>query len=383
MRKSRSRISSANNPGGGWKYQAPGQGNNGAEGAHYYYKSQTRRARTSPRRTRPLQLQGQHPGRRQVPDPAARRPRHQQARRRPQRHLDQGRRRHPERDAEGHPDAHLGRRRVREVQGRRRPTGSTPTSSPPASTATRTPKSVVVFDKGVHTITFAPRSTGFHINSVLVVKKGSTGSGPDTNPEAGPEAPAAGPATDIMSEPLPQAKPDPKPDSKPDPAVDADTVKVAVAAGDDDLESKRPRASDDLEFGEDEQSVGLRFDEVELKADAEIKSAYFVFKAAEDSKRRGEVHHRGGGQRQRQVLLQGRRAGRPRLRRRGGDWNAEALEEGQDLQVRRHRRADREGDRGRRPRHAGLPHQGLGRAGGGSLRGDGQAPELVINYDHA
>ena len=143
----------------------------------------------------------------------------------------------------------------------------------------------MVFDEGVHTITFAPRSTGFHINSVLVVKKGSTGSGPDTNPEAGPEAPAAGPATDIMSEPLPQAKPDPKPNSKPDPAVNADTVKVAVAAGDNDWESEKAAASDDLEFGarDGAQSVGLRFDEVKLKADAEIKSAYFVFKAAEDS----------------------------------------------------------------------------------------------------
>src|SRR5687767_9440565 len=28
-------------PTGGWVYQAPGQGNPGAEGAHYYYKSQT------------------------------------------------------------------------------------------------------------------------------------------------------------------------------------------------------------------------------------------------------------------------------------------------------------------------------------------------------
>ena len=28
-------------PGGGWVYQAPGVGNPGAEGAHYYYKSQT------------------------------------------------------------------------------------------------------------------------------------------------------------------------------------------------------------------------------------------------------------------------------------------------------------------------------------------------------
>jgi hypothetical protein len=43
------------------------------------------------------------------------------------------------------------------------------------------PASTVLLDEGVHTITFAPRSTGFHIDSVQVVRIGdlpkSTGSG--------------------------------------------------------------------------------------------------------------------------------------------------------------------------------------------------------------
>jgi hypothetical protein len=119
----------------------------------------------------------------------------------------------------------------------------------------KNPDSEVMFDKGMHNIAFAPRSTGLHIDSVLIVKKG--GASAPVLPAPEPEAPAGGTAT------------------------------ARIAARHDDFEANKAGASNDLEFGRDgdgAQSVGLRFTGLEVAAGAEIERAYFVFTAAETSR---------------------------------------------------------------------------------------------------
>ena len=265
-------------PGGGWVYQAPGQGNNPAP-----------RARTTTTGARPQQ--GSH-----KTAPTAGRfsfeinveeagtvrillrasPRHQQPRRRPQRHLDQGRRRHPERDAERHAEAHLGRRRLRQVQERAQPTsGSTPRCSRPRQHGDKNPASDVVFDKGMHTITFAPRSTGFHIDSVQMIKKGRLEPSADrARPHPGrpsraePEDRTGVGATGVETRERSASPPGTTTSSRTRPAPAATSSSAATAtARSRSACASRPSTID---------------------KDAEIKSAYFVFEAAETSK--GAAH---------------------------------------------------------------------------------------------
>ena len=124
----------------------------------------------------------------------------------------------------------------------------------------------VVFSKGIHKITFAPRSTGYHIDSVQVIKKGGSTK-----------------AAELDKTPVSVA-------DKETPGVESkilDTIEVGIAAKHDDFESNKAGASADLEFGRDgkgEQSVGLRFEGIALDKEADIKAAYFVFEAAETSK---------------------------------------------------------------------------------------------------
>ena len=101
----------------------------------------------------------------------------------------------------------------------------------------------MVFGVGVHTITFAPRSIGYHIDSVQVIQTSTF------EPET-------------------------------------DTIAVAIAAGSDDFESLKAGPSQILELGTIDgtaQSVGLRFQDIGLDGDADIKAAYFVFEASKSS----------------------------------------------------------------------------------------------------
>jgi hypothetical protein len=256
------------NPGAGWNYVAAGQGNNpGAEGAHYYYRSQTQQGshKTAPAQGRftfdvNIQEAGQYSillrASRDTKDPG-------DARNDIWIKVDDG------------------------TQGVM-PNGTPPLtgggngfvkfkSAPPPNkwvwaNTFSTPnehdnnaRSTVVFDKGIHTITFAPRSTGYHIDAVQVIKKGL--------PVNALAMEAAVTAEPLAAEAVR--------------GVAKSAISIDVARASDDFESNKAGASADLEFGRDgagTQSVGLRFDASKIDAEAEIKSAYFVFQAAETSK---------------------------------------------------------------------------------------------------
>jgi hypothetical protein len=262
------------NPGGGWVYQRPGAGNNpGAEGAHYYYRSQTQQGshKTAPDNGRfTFKLNVAEAGQYEILLRASR------------------------------DDATPGDARndiwIR-VDGNTQsvmPKGSPQLTSggegfvkyksgPPAhkwinahifSTdrhGDNNAPSTVVFDKGTHTITFAPRSTGYHIDSVQVIKKGLSANALDL---------------DLDATPVTEAEPDDH-----SVGVARSAITIGIEGKHDDFESNKAAASDDLEFGRDgagAQSVGLRFEAADIDKDAEIKSAYFVFQAAETSK--GAAH---------------------------------------------------------------------------------------------
>ena len=231
-------------PGGGWVYQAPGVGNAGAEGAHYYYRSQT--------------AEGSH---KTVPDAG-----------RFTITLDieeagvYGLLLRASRDTANPGDARndIWIRVDGDTSGVM-PAGTAPLttsegfakfkSAPPAgkwieAKTFSTPAhgdanaaSDVVLGVGTHTITFAPRSTGYHIDSLKVVTRSLL------------------PVDD-------------------DPA--SITVSAAVAAGADDFETLHGAANNDLDFGTvggKANAVGLRFTGLGVAAGAEIESAYFVFTA--------------------------------------------------------------------------------------------------------
>jgi hypothetical protein len=245
------------NPTGGWVYQAPGVGNAGAQGAHYYYRSQTQQGshKTAPKEGRfTFDLDVAEAGTYSILLRASR-------------------------DTANPGDARNdiwikvdgGTQSV--IPGKQQLTsggdGFVKYKSGPApgkwidakvfSTPTHgdnNAPSDVVFSKGIHTITFAPRSTGYHIDSVKIIKKGGTV--------------------------IPQPEPEPEPEPEPGDGV----TSARIAATHDDFESNKAGASNDLEFGRDgagAQSVGLRFKGLEVEAGAEIESAYFVFTAAKTS----------------------------------------------------------------------------------------------------
>jgi hypothetical protein len=265
-------------PGGGWVYQGPGRGNNpGAEGAHYYYKSQT--------------AQGSH---KTVPDAG----RFTFKVTVPEKAIYSILLR-ASRDSANPGDARNdvwikvdggtqgmipGNQRLTTSEGfakfKSAPAAHKWVDAKTFSTPTHgddNAPSDVVLNKGTHTITFAPRSTGYHIDSVQIVKKGLSTR-----------------AEDLDSTPVAVAEPEndngldkgsDKGTDKPgvDDGTEKGVIEVAIAAAGDDFESKKAAASRDLEFGQDGQSVGLRFKGIELDKEADIKAAYFVFEAAETS----------------------------------------------------------------------------------------------------
>ena len=270
-------------PGGGWVYQAPGVGNKNAEGAHYYYKSQTAQGSLKKAGTAgqfSFKVDVTEAGRYEVLLRAAR-------------------------DTNNPGDARNDiwikiDGNTQSVMPKGTPTltsggngfvkfkGATTTWTDAHQFSTsahgdKNPASTVVFDKGIHTITFAPRSTGFHIDSVKIVKVGGTTSAAAATVEAATVKAAALPETKLASDTSDKL-------AATDVGVKtekAGVVTAKIASASDDFESNKAAASKDLEFGHDgkgEQSVGLRFSGVSLDKDAEIKAAYFVFKAAETSK---------------------------------------------------------------------------------------------------
>lgn len=108
------------------------------------------------------------------------------------------------------------------------------------------PESIVMLDEGRHTFVFAPRSTGYHIDSLQLVQRGAT----------------------------PPADPDPE------------RISASIAAQNDDYETTKLGRSLDLDLGRDgkgAQSTGLRFSGLDIPKGAEIESAYLVFEASERS----------------------------------------------------------------------------------------------------
>jgi hypothetical protein len=257
-----------NSPGGGWVYQRPGAGNNpGAEGAHYYYRSQTQQGshKSAPDNGRfSFQLNVQDPGQYKILLRASR---------------DDSSPGDARNDiwirVDGNTQSvmpkgspHLTSGGEGFVKFKSAPSEHKWMNAHVFSTdkhGDNNAPSTVVFDKGMHNITFAPRSTGYHIDSVQIIKKGLS--------------PKAGELDDT-----PPTKPEPDDDT---PGVARNAISIDVAAKHDDFESNKAGASDDLEFGRDgagTQSVGLRFKAADIDTDAEIENAYFVFQAVENSK---------------------------------------------------------------------------------------------------
>jgi hypothetical protein len=228
-------------PGGGWVYQAPGVGNAGAEGAHYFYRSQTAQGshKTVPAEGRfAITLEIEQAG-------------------------VYGLLLRATRDTNDPPDA----RNDIWIQVDGDTTAVMPAGTPALTeggegfvkfkgawtkwlNATQfsavehgaaNAASDVVLGVGIHTIVFAPRSTGFHIDSLEVVTRSLA------------------------------------------PAPEPTRVSVAVAAGADDFETLDGARNPDLDLGRvDGQAngVGLRFTGLEIAAGTEIESAYLVFTAS-------------------------------------------------------------------------------------------------------
>jgi hypothetical protein len=160
-------------PGGGWVYQAPGQGNPGAEGAHYYYKSQTAEGSydTVPQDGRfSFTFEAETSGAyaillraaRDTNDPG-------DARNDVWIKVDDGTQGVM---PIGTPALTPGGEGFVKFKGglgqawRNADQFSTPVHGD------TNPKSTVVLEAGTHTVTFAPRSTGIHIDSVQIVSLG-------------------------------------------------------------------------------------------------------------------------------------------------------------------------------------------------------------------
>jgi hypothetical protein len=115
------------------------------------------------------------------------------------------------------------------------------------------PASDVVFGSGLHTVVFAPRSTGYHIDSVQVVLRSL----------------------------LPE---------EPDPEIL--TTSAVIRGNVNDAETIGGLADADLDLGEiagAANAVGLRFRDLDLPAGAEIEEAHFVFTASGDAAAGGSL----------------------------------------------------------------------------------------------
>jgi hypothetical protein len=258
------------NPGGGWVYQAAGKGNNpGAEGAHYYYKSQTQQGshKTAPQSGRfSLDINVQEAGTYSILLRASRDTVNPgDARNDIWIKVDGGTQSMVPKGTKQLTSGGDGFVKYKSAPGAHKWVDAK-TFSTPVEGDNNAP-SDVVFSKGLHKIIFAPRSTGYHIDSVTVIKKGMSLRADDLDATAAAQ---------------------PEPDK---PGVVAKSITIEIAAKHDDFETNKAGASDDLEFGRDgdgAQSVGLRFDAAAIDPHAEIKSAYFQFQAAETSK--GAAH---------------------------------------------------------------------------------------------
>lgn len=237
---------------GGWSYQKPGVGNPGAEGAHYYYKSETRvfSYHHVPEEGRfGFTLKVDEPGHYQILLRAARDsndvPKHRndiwiQVDGDTSRVLPEGT---PELTRD------IGGEGFIKFKGAQTKWGNARMFSAEGEN----PESIVVLDKGLHTIVFAGRSSGMHIDSLQIIKK---------------PAPAG------------------EADGVPPPATEITTVRASVDRPGDDFEARKAGASEDLELGHEggaAQSVGLRFHGLDLDPDAEIARAYLAFIAARTS----------------------------------------------------------------------------------------------------
>jgi hypothetical protein len=274
------------NPTGGWVYQAPGVGNKNAEGAHYYFKSQTgsgslKQAGTAGQFT--LKVDVAETGTYSILLRAARDTNNPgDARNDIWIKIDSGTQSVM---PKGTPQLTSGGNGFVKFKGAQTSWINAHMFST-SQHGDQNPASDVVLSKGLHTISFAPRSIGFHIDSLQVIKKGLTAVASDKATAAEPELKLA--AADATKAEDQKHDTEAKDDAK----DDADHgVKVAIDSAHDDFESNKAAASKDLEFGRDgdgAQSVGLRFDGVKIDKAAEIKDAYFVFTAAETSK--GAAH---------------------------------------------------------------------------------------------
>jgi hypothetical protein len=232
-------------PGGGWVYQAPGTGNAGAEGAHYYYRSETKEGshKTVPTEGRfAITLDMEQAGiyrlllrvTRDTNNPSDARndiwiqvdgdtnavvPEGTSA-------LTQG--------GEGF------------VKYKSSPTYKKWVDAKVFSTPVHgdaNAPSDVVLGEGLHTVVFAPRSTGYHIDSLQVVTRS------------------------LM-------------------------VSTRIATGEDDFEIAHGASNSDLDLGivnDRANPVGMRFTGLDLPAEAAISSAYFVFTANADAAAGGSL----------------------------------------------------------------------------------------------
>jgi hypothetical protein len=246
-------------PTGGWVYQAPGQGNAGAEGAHYYYRSQTAEGshKTAPADGRfSFDVNVADAGTYSILVRAARDTSNPgDARNDIWIRIDGDTESVMPAGTKGLTDGGGGF--VKFKGGLSSKWSDLKVFSTPTH-GDKNPWSDVVFDKGIHNITFAPRSTGLHIDSVLIIKKGG-----------------------VVPTPQPEPEPEPEPETP-----TGGTLTARIATRNDDFESNKAGASGDLEFGRDgsgAQSVGLRFKGMEIEDGAEIESAHFVFTAAKTS----------------------------------------------------------------------------------------------------
>jgi hypothetical protein len=183
-------------PTGGWVYQAPGQGNPGAEGAHYYYKSQTAEGSNDnvPQDGRfGFQIEVEQSGSYSILLRAARDV------------SDPGDARNDiwiqvDGDTQsvmpaGTPPLTPGGEGFVKFKGG---LGAAWRDASQFSTPVHgdvNPKSTVMLEAGVHTLVFAPRSTGLHIDSVQIVRTGDIvpTPDPDPDPDPHPEPPADAP----------------------------------------------------------------------------------------------------------------------------------------------------------------------------------------------
>jgi hypothetical protein len=272
-------------PKGGWVHVGEGKGNGGAEGAHYYYRSQTAQGshKSAPQAGRfGFDFKVDEPGKYAILVRAARDKSHPgDARNDIWIRVDGNTEKAMPKGTPGLTEGGGGF--VKFKGGLSSKWSDLKKFSTPKH-GDRNPDSEVMFDKGMHNITFAPRSTGLHIDSVKVVKIGgwSKAKALDIDLEPAKFGAAAAATLGVAA----AAKAAEKAETAG--GVEAgEALSATIAAASDDFESNKAAASADLEFGRDgagAQSVGLRFSGLALEAEAEIESAYFVFTAAETSK---------------------------------------------------------------------------------------------------